>query len=133
MLLNFCMCLHAVQPRFRSSASRLIEEQSLEMNVSVVSAVLRLFFPRKPREHLTTLKSILHPKAQLHAVRIRDKLSKSGAVQEGKEAGKEAGKEPVLPASVEIKEILGLPSASQMLKECLIECNFLARICCILL
>lgn len=128
MLLNFCMCLHAVQPRFRSSASRLIEEQSLEMNVSVVSAVLRLFFPRKPREHLTTLKSILHPKAQLHAVRIRDKLSKSGAVQEGKEAGKE----PVLPASVEIKEILGLPSASQMLKECLIECNQ-ARICCILL
>lgn len=128
MLLNFCMCLHAVQPRFRSSASRLIEEQSLEMNVSVVSAVLRLFFPRKPREHLTTLKSILHPKAQLHAVRIRDKLSKSGAVQEGKEAGKE----PVLPASVEIKEILGLPSASQTLRECLIECNQ-ARICCILL
>ena len=97
MLLNFCMCLHGVQHRFRSSASRLMAEQSLEMNVAVVSAVLRLFFPRKPREQLTALKSILHPKAQLHAVRIRDKLSPSDL----------QGQEP-LPASVDIKEILGL-------------------------
>lgn len=109
MLVNLCLCLHALQHRFRSSASRLIEDEeelSLEMNVSVLSAVLRLFFPRKPREHLTALKSMLHSRAQLHAVRTRDKLTKStspGAVQF-------QGEEPVdLPPSVSLKEVLGLP------------------------
>eukprot|EP00913_Durusdinium_trenchii_P020040 g18836.t1 len=109
MLVNLCLCLHALQHRFRSSASRLIEDEeelSLEMNVSVLSAVLRLFFPRKPREHLTALKSMLHSRAQLHAVRTRDKLTKStspGAVQF-------QGEEPVdLPPSVSLKEILDLP------------------------
>lgn len=110
MLLNLCSCLHALQHRFRSSASRLIEDDESctlqEMNVSVLSAVLRLFFPRKPREHLTALKSMLHSKAQLNAVRTRDKLkSRAGAVQ-FQEEGKD---EPNLPPSIAIKEIFGLP------------------------
>jgi len=114
MLLNLCACLHALQHRFRSSAARLIEDEESstlqEMNVSVLSAVLRLFFPRKPREHLTALKSLLHPKAQLNAVRTRDKLKNkatTGAVKFQEES------EPNLPPSIAIKEIFGLPPADE--------------------
>eukprot|EP00435_Cladocopium_sp_Y103_P016293 s224_g4.t1 len=106
MLLNLCSCLHALQHRFRSSASRLIEDDESstlqEMNVSVLSAVLRLFFPRKPREHLTALKSMLHSKAQLNAVRTRDKLkNRASAVQFQEE---KVGKDELnLPPSIAIK------------------------------
>lgn len=110
MLLNLCSCLHALQHRFRSSASRLIEDDESctlqEMNVSVLSAVLRLFFPRKPREHLTALKSMLHSKAQLNAVRTRDKLKNRASAVQFQEEGKD---EPNLPPSIAIKEIFGLP------------------------
>lgn len=110
MLLNLCSCLHALQHRFRSSASRLIEDDESstlqEMNVSVLSAVLRLFFPRKPREHLTALKSMLHSKAQLNAVRTRDKMKNRASAVQFQEVGKD---EPNLPPSIAIKEIFGLP------------------------
>ncbi|CAL1166301.1 unnamed protein product, partial [Cladocopium goreaui] len=103
MLLNLCSCLHALQHRFRSSASRLIEDDESstlqEMNVSVLSAVLRLFFPRKPREHLTALKSMLHSKAQLNAVRTRDKLKNRASAVQFQEVGKDEplGRNPGRP------------------------------------
>ncbi|CAJ1384677.1 unnamed protein product [Effrenium voratum] len=117
MLLNLCCCLVCLQHRFVSSASRVVgedEERPLEMNVSVLSAVLRLFFPRKPREHLTALKTILQPTAQLHAVRTRDRLKKE-RVQFQEETfftQKHALHKPdaPLPPSISLKEMFCLPA-----------------------
>lgn len=128
MLLNLCACLVSLQHRFRSSAARLIQSTSeqghpegavpgddsaVEINVAVLSAVLRLFFPRKPREHLTSLKKLLHSAAQLHAVRTRDRLKKEAAAREGDEAQPNLQDlERSLPPSISLKEILCLPQVS---------------------
>eukprot|EP00439_Symbiodinium_sp_Y106_P017256 s5145_g2.t1 len=126
MLLNLCACLVSLQHRFRSSATRLIDSTSeevaipgddsaVEINVAVLSAVLRLFFPRKPREHLTSLKKLLHSAAQLHAVRtrsacvlgLRDRLKKEAATREGDEAQPNLQElERSLPPSVSLKAAL---------------------------
>mmetsp|Transcript_77863 Transcript_77863/g.140480 ORF Transcript_77863/g.140480 Transcript_77863/m.140480 type:complete len:438 (-) Transcript_77863:40-1353(-) len=70
MLVVLCCALVGLRRRFAPSQNDMTKDYSeedapLPMGLAVFSAVLRLFFPAKPREHLSALKKLLLPMAKL--------------------------------------------------------------------
>eukprot|EP00931_Biecheleriopsis_adriatica_P038331 TRINITY_DN21960_c0_g1_i1.p1 TRINITY_DN21960_c0_g1~~TRINITY_DN21960_c0_g1_i1.p1 ORF type:complete len:1454 (-),score=354.93 TRINITY_DN21960_c0_g1_i1:117-4478(-) len=116
MLLNFSLCCIALRSRFHSGpASALgdVEGDSYDINLAVFSAVLRLFFPSKPREHISVLKGILQPAAQINRMRVRNRIHQAVAETDESDAPKiKAGSfsEDAIPLSVNLQELFSLPT-----------------------
>lgn len=116
MLVNLGCCMVAMMHRFApvtfKDAACVGEDRPLEMSLSVVSAVLRLFFPNKPREHLSALKQIMNAEVEKAAAQWR--ATETPQASEGDGDDMEEKLQPILVEKkvpdVNLKELLCLPA-----------------------